>query len=380
VSLTSELRDPRSELAAWCAETLGGTPAVVEQVAAAVRGAEPVRPQVREVSGRHWAEIGGAFGQRVADLVQPAPPYYALLGMIRAGWATWGWAHEQAAQYPTHRDLPPEYRARALGIRPAATSWLDLGGIGADRSGAVPPAAAGAWAELLERSRAYLAAHAPTGTLGSAGAEAGLARSSWLLSAAEDIHRSGQVDDRLGALFTGGRRPSVEQLRGLVDERQVAELVALSAKLHATGALWDLRKLGGNPASGQPLGIASPTIVPQWADADILLGAVDPETGIGEQGSTLVDVKTVISTRDAEKIGRWVWQILLYAWLDTADLYRIRRVGLLLARHGVLITWPLHHLVDQLLGGRDVGDHHRDTAREIAGRIITAAGLQFPVA
>jgi hypothetical protein len=160
----------------------------------------------------------------------------------------------------------------------------------------------------------------------------------------------------------------------------VAELVELAQQLHATGTVWELRKLAGNPAAGQPLGIAGPTIVPQWADGDVLLGAIDPETGIDAQGGTLVDVKTVLGVRDTQRVGGWIWQVLLYAWLDTADLYRIRRVGLLLARHGVLLTWPVSRLVEQLLGRRDVGDRHRDTAREIAGRIITGNGLQFPVA
>jgi hypothetical protein len=50
--------------------------------------------------------------------------------------------------------------------------------------------------------------------------------------------------------------------------------------------------------------MAGPTIVPQWADGDLLLGEIDPKTGIDEQGSTLVDVKTVISLCDVDKIGR----------------------------------------------------------------------------
>jgi hypothetical protein len=165
---------------------------------------------------------------------------------------------------------------------------------------------AASWADLLGRSRAYLQAHASLGPLGplAPGVEAGLARTSWLLSAAEDIYRSGKVDDRLARLFAGGGAPSAEQLRELVDEHQVAELVELAQQLHASGGLGELRKLAGNPAGGEPLGIAVPTIVPQWADGDLLLGEIDPETGIDEQGSTLVDVKTVISLCDVDKIGR----------------------------------------------------------------------------
>jgi hypothetical protein len=37
---------------------------------------------------------------------------------------------------------------------------------------------------------------------------------------------------------------------------------------------------------------------------------------------------------DPERVGRWLWQLLGYAWLDTGDRYRIRDVGLYLARYG----------------------------------------------
>ncbi|RSN60582.1 hypothetical protein DMH01_14880 [Amycolatopsis sp. WAC 04182] len=138
---------------------------MVEQIATAVRDVRPVRP-VGEVPARWWAEVGGAFGQRLADPVQPAPPYYALLGLIQAKWASPAWAHDQAARYPSHRDLTAEYRARALHIRSAAGSWLDLGGPG-ERHLPGNPAAEVVWADFLERGRTYLARHAPTGTLGT---------------------------------------------------------------------------------------------------------------------------------------------------------------------------------------------------------------------
>ncbi|OXM56089.1 hypothetical protein CFP71_14755 [Amycolatopsis thailandensis] len=62
--------------------------------------------------------------------------------------------------------------------------------------------------------------------------------------------------------------------------------------------------------------------------------AIDPDHGIDAGGGALLDVKTVVSVRDTGRVGRWPWQVLLYTWLDTADLYRIRRVGFLFGRHG----------------------------------------------
>ncbi|UUV32073.1 hypothetical protein NQK81_01110 [Amycolatopsis roodepoortensis] len=377
MSLTSELADPRSALAQWCAQVFTGTASMADQVTSAVRDVAPVRPE-GDVPLRHWAEIGGAFGQRMADLVQPAPPYAALLGLLRAGWISPAWAHDQAAHYPSHRGLPPEHRVRALDFRPAATGWLDL----AMPSDPAPRGHAGTehtWADLLERSRAYLATHAPAGTLSRSGPEAGLARTAWLLTLCEDIYRTGLVDDRLARLFDNGQ-PAIRQLRGLAEERQVTELVALTEKLHERGTLWQLRQLAGNPAAGQPLGIAAPVIVPGWADGDILLGAIAPDTGIDERGTTLIDVKPVLAVRDPAKIGRWLWQILLYAWLDTGDLYHIRRVGLLLARHGSLVAWTVDDLRDGLLGQRDLGERARDDAQDIVGDILTRHGLPWPVA
>lgn len=165
MSLTSELASRRSPLAVWCERTFTGTPSVVEQIATAVRDVRPVRP-AGEVPPRWWAEAGGAFGQRLADLVQPAPPYYALLGMIHAKWVSPAWAHDQAARYPSHRDLTGDHRARALHLRPAAAAWLDLGEDGEPYLSG-NPAAEAAWGDFLERGRAYLARHAPAGTFGS---------------------------------------------------------------------------------------------------------------------------------------------------------------------------------------------------------------------
>lgn len=375
MSLTSELADPASVLSRWCARVFTGTPAVAARIEAAVQDVRPVRPVSGRVPRRHWAEIGGAFGQRVADLVQPAPPYYALLGLVAARWGSGAWAHRQAAQYPTHRGLPEPFRARALGVRPAATTWLDLG----DQLGdpARDPAAERVWAELLARARAYQERHAPPGTLGPSGVEAGLARTNWVISACEDIYRSGTLDERLARVFEGGA-PSVEALRGLASDDHVAELTQLAKRLHERGALWDLRRLGGAPPEGEPLGIAGPTIVPGWADGDVLLAPIDPARGIGDATATLLDVKTVVAVRDPARVGRWLWQLLLYAWLDVGDLYRIRDVGLLLARHGTVLTWPVEQLVEELLGSPGVAEYRRDEVRELVAGILTSVGLAFP--
>lgn len=368
MSLTTQL-DGR-ELAQWCAEAFPGTPTVVDQVVTAARAAgRPVRP-AGQVEREHWADVGGAFGQRLVDLVDPAPPYGALLGMIRAGWLTWDVAHEQAAAYPTHHDLDVEHQARALSLRRTADGWMDLG---PTRDLVDPdPAAAAALSELLERTRAYQAAHAPVGTLGSAGAEAGLARSAWVIAACEGIHRSGRIAPALSNVMAAGGRAA--ELRAIAPDQAVSELVELARRLQTGGVLDELHRLAGHPGPGEPLGVAAPTFVPGWADGDLLVGT--PEA------MTLLDVKTVISLSSPERIARWCWQILLYAWLDTGDLHHIRAVGLYLARHGALVTWDLDTYAGFLLGDPRPEVQHRARAafRALAADVIRAEGAHFPIA
>ncbi|MFD4640855.1 hypothetical protein ACFWN2_26300 [Lentzea sp. NPDC058436] len=368
MSLTSQLH--RGEVGRWCAVTFPGTSEAVRQVVAAAKstGKGLVRPAGRP-DGRHWADIGGALGQRLADLVDPAPPYGALLGMIRAGWLTFAQAHAEAAAYPSHQEFDAEHRARALSLRRTPDGWLDLGPTGDVRR--ADQAAGAALRDLLARTRTYQATHTPVGQFGTNGAEAGLARSAWVISACEGIYRSGEVDERLARVLRTGGRP--EDLRVLPGEQAVTELVELAWRARDT-ALDEFRRLAGNPGPGVPLGVAAPTFVPNWADGDLLVG-----TGTE---TLLVDVKTVMSVADPDKVSRWLWQILLYAWLDTDDLNHVRAAGLYLARHGALITWGLDELAGLLLDDTSAG-HRKQVRREfeaLAAKVITAEGGRFPIA
>jgi hypothetical protein len=148
MSLTAQLRE--GELGRWCARRFTGSEPAAEQVIAATRGHRPVFP-VSSPGGRHWAAIGGAFGIRLAALVQQAPPYYSLQGLVNAGLVGPEWANEQAGLYPTHVHLAPSDRLRAMEFRPTVEGWLDLApefssrGAGSD---AARIAAAVTWASL----------------------------------------------------------------------------------------------------------------------------------------------------------------------------------------------------------------------------------------
>lgn len=363
MSLTTQLAG--RELATWCATRFVGGPTAAQQVAAAIRGHRAVRP-VGQVDGRHWAEIGGAFGVRLAQLVQPAPPYYALYGLVRAGLVSRLWADAQAGQWLTHAHLPADQRVRALELRPTLVGWWDLG---------QPPAAGSATlaepvlAEFLDRSRRYFAEHAPTGQLGTPAVEGVLARVCWLLSACEDVYRTAEIPAALIALFETSQ-PTVAQMRAAAPEPVVAELVELARQLRTSGSLDALRAMAGDPPTGHPLGVAGPVLVHHWADGDLLVS--------NGHESTLLDVKTIIRADNIERTVRWLWQLVGYAWLDTADRYRIREVGLYLARHGVLVTWELEELAALLLGAAGQTETARREFLALAHHMLRVEGAQIP--
>jgi hypothetical protein len=383
VSLTSQLRG--GALASWCAGSFSASAGVAGAISVAARQVRPVFP-AGQVGLDHWAAIGGAFGARLAALVQPAPPYYALFGLVLAGLTSREWADEQAARYPTHAQLPVFHREMALDLRPTARGWLavEAGSLSASagyRSDAeriaaqslqpeAPPLvqdypAEPVLAELFERMRDYQARHAPPGRLGTSGAEAGIARICWLFDMFEEVYRSGKASEAMYRLF-GSAVPSVSTMRAAASDAVVSELVALGRRFADSGALDEFRKLAGNPDAGQPLGIAGPVFVNHWADGDLLI--------VGPDGSTtLIDVKTVAKTSDPDRCVRWLWQLVTYAWLDVANRYRIHGVGLYLARHGVLLTWPLDALARELLAGRDL-DQARAEFHDVASRVITEEG------
>jgi len=165
-------------------------------------------------------------------------------------------------------------------------------------------------------------------------------------------------------------------MRAAAPEPAVAELVGLARRLRAGAGLTALRRLAGNPPAGRALGHAAPVFVHHWADGDVLLG--------DGRASTLLDVKTVLRTDNGERAARWLWQLLGYAWLDTADQWRIRTAGLYLARHGVLLTWPVDDLAARLLGDQGGFGRRRRLASaraeflDVAHRALFAEGAHLP--
>ncbi|WP_242907930.1 hypothetical protein [Actinomadura terrae] len=363
------------KLGDWCAERFTGSVEVAQRVSIETKGQEIVRPEA-PAGRRQWARVDRTFALRVAALVQPAPPYSALYGLVRTGLVRPEWGHWQAARYPTHIRLAAAERARALDLRPTPTGWLDLTGqrsveipLGDDRlskfksfHGLMSEPMLG---DFFERSRAYLAMHAPLGQLG---AEKGVVRLCWLLSMLEYLYRNNPIDEHIYQLLRDGT-PTVEQLHATADEGTVAEVVALVRKLHTSGGLAEMRRLAGNPPPGRPWGIARPVFASYWADNDVLVG--------GPDGTTLIDVSSVGHTNKLRQSQRWIWRLLACAWLDTSDVYRIRNVAIYFARHGVLVAWPVEALAEALLEGDDLMSARREflaLADDLGGRAVPSAG------
>jgi hypothetical protein len=128
---------------------------------------------------------------------------------------------------------------------------------------------------------------------------------------------------------------TVPDLLDAVPDHQVAELVELAIRAARADVLTRLTA-----------GISGPLFVEHWADGDLLIAPAPtgPGTSTGTSGGgggmVLLDVKTVTSARDPDRVARWLWQLLGYAWLDPTDRYRIRSVGLYLARHVTPTSTP----------------------------------------
>ncbi|MFD8497989.1 hypothetical protein [Amycolatopsis sp. NPDC059657] len=361
MSLTSQLY--RGELGKWCARNLR-TENLIADVARHLRMAgnpEPVRPSGKVEAG-HWAAVGGAFGARLALLVDGAPPYYALLGAVRAGLAGRAWCEQAHLLFPTHREFPTDSAARWSQYRPGSRGWIDMGGT---IDPGQPTGHEPVLTDFLRRTVAVLEEHAPPGALGSPGVEASLARSCWVISGWESSYRGGRLPDDLAAAHA---QPGYDAttLRQVITEPVLAEMVELARVLHTSRTIERWRGPSGAGADG-PLGISGPVIVPHWADGDLVIG-----------GGTLLDVKTAVRVDQDDTVSRWLWQILAYLWLDTQDLYELTSVGLYLARHGVTVSWGSDAFLSSLLGGNGRDDAAREQFLQLAARVIREEGGHPP--
>ena len=358
----------------WCEERLTGSQHVVDQLTEQIKSHELLRPPGG--TGRQYlSQSERTFATRFAAIIQPAPPYSALFGLVRIGLASQSWANEQAARYPTHARLPAIMRERALDMRPIADGWLDLreanergawvGGTVGSLEGAQRQFSRPGFpdeptlSELFHRTRMYFAKHAQVGQLSRPSLEAGLARACWVLAAFKYAYRNDSMDHPLFRLFHLDP-PTATALHDAADDEAIADPLALVRRLHESRALEQLRRLAGDPPPGRPWGIAAPVIFDHWDETTFILN--------GPDGSTLLQLTAVMTTKKKQQTQRRLWRLVSDAWLDQADTYRIRTVGFYFARQGLLVTWPLDALTGMLTEG-DNPQQARAEFTELAVRL-----------
>jgi hypothetical protein len=190
-------------------------------------------------------------------------------------------------------------------------------------------------------------------------AERRLGRMLMVCGRLEEVFRTGQIWPRspLDRLVAAGA-DSAEQLLAAVPDAAVDDLVSMLACCAGTRQ-WE-RLRGRRPVVCGPTFAGSNLV--GGADADVIAGGL------------LVDIKaTVCPERAKLEMFR---QLLGYLLLDTDDRYQLTGAGIFLARHGVLIDWPLPKLL-ALAGATLPLDELRAQAHDCLG--ADAAIARLPV-
>jgi hypothetical protein len=317
MSLTSELRNPRSAISRYLAARFNRLDQVFHTWAEATRGARPVLPPAPV----DWGPVGQAFGHRLGFAFCLDPPYSSILGACHYV-ATEQLRHLAAAEFPAMRPLPVELAGYVRVL--ARDQYIPLL--------AIDPAAdaqEGLWAEPDESLAQLLAFFRLTARLAEQlggrrpdpddPAERSLLAACYVLGVLERAYRGARP-------VPGLAETTPERLLASVPAAAVDDLVELTRVLAGEGGS-RLAKLG-SPA------LVAPVFVEHWAEGDLALGG------------TLLDCKV---TKYADFKLDVFHQVVGYLLLDHGDWYQLKAVGIYLARQGRLIRWP----VDQILEATD---------------------------
>jgi len=153
-----------------------------------------------------------------------------------------------------------------------------------------------------------------------------MARYCIILALYEEFARSGY--GFLSPLYT--KPNTLEGLLSVAEGHWVQDMCSLSHRFYdAFADLFDKPNIVLNPTFAGSRDVGG-------ADADLIVDGC------------LIDIKTTISPK-LDKL--WVYQLLGYTLLDYSDLERIRSVGILYTRQGILIQWSLEELFSIIYGG-----------------------------
>ena len=172
-----------------------------------------------------------------------------------------------------------------------------------------------------------IAAIEPVGRVLSDADERELDAICWVLALFEEVFRYGAIWDAspLTRLVMEG---SAEDVLRLVPEACVSDLAAVSQRM-ITELADQLRR----PSILNPTFVLSEAV--GGSDADVVIDGC------------LTEIKCTMNPRlDPE----WFRQLLGYVLLDADDACAIHRVGFLLPRQAVLVSWPLDRLLTVMIG------------------------------
>jgi hypothetical protein len=149
---------------------------------------------------------------------------------------------------------------------------------------------------------------------------------------------------RQAPLFQPESRQSVAKLLAIAREEWLEDLCTLSwAAYDTVGGLF------GESFVLDPTFDGSADV--GGADADLILD------------DCLIEIKT---TLNPSWTRLWLDQLLGYVLLDYPDRYRIRSIGIYLARQRILVRWPLDQVITASSGGRPLRlDELRSKLREV---------------
>jgi hypothetical protein len=144
-----------------------------------------------------------------------------------------------------------------------------------------------------------------------------------VLALAEQIWRAGPIAVRQSLLFE------------LEPKRRVADFLAIAR----VEWLDDLRALSWTAYDALADQLRQPAILNPTFDGSSDIGGADGDLILGD---CLVEIKTTLNPRWNRD---WLYQLLGYVLLDYTDRYRIRSIGIYLARQSVFVRWRLDEVI-----------------------------------
>jgi hypothetical protein len=314
MSLTSELRNPRSEVSRYLAERFRRLDHVFHTWTEATAGARPVVPP-KPVD---WGLVGQAFGHRLGFAFCLDPPYSPILGACHYV-ETDQLRHLAAAEFAAMRPLPPRVAGSVRVL--ARDQFVPLRTVDPELD-----ARTGLWAEPDASMQRLLAFFRLTARLVEQlgarrpdpddPAERSLLAACYVLGVLERAYRGSKP-------VPGVAEAGPEKLLASVPAAAVDDLLELVRVLAGEGGS-GLAKLG-SPA------LVAPVFVEHWAEGDLALGG------------TLLDCK--VTKFDDLKIDVFQ-QVVAYLLLDHGDWYEFDAVGIYLARQGRLVRWPVELILE----------------------------------